>query len=276
MPAVLLGTLFMAFAGGFDGMLPPRATGAEDEVDEEPAPPKRTAARRFGAPAVSQVKAGKARRLSQAHREANPEIDYGRMALCGAVVLAIIILAATDLVSIDVGALSAVIILIGSDCVTVEEAYDSVDGRVMVAIACSFGVSVATNEEHTKVAGLVASSIVKVFEPFGPTGVLAAVCIIACVVGSVISNNAAALLLYPIVVDLSETTEGLVRRQAVLVLMVACSASFLTPISFQTNLMVMGPGRYEFLDFLRFGAGLQVLTMVTIVTVASIFNEQQA
>ena len=40
--------------------------------------------------------------------------------------------------------------------------------------------------------------------------------------------------------------------------------------------MVMGPGRYEFLDFLRFGAGLQVLTMVTIVTVASIFNEQQA
>ena len=75
---------------------------------------------------------------------------------------------------------------------------------------------------------------------------------------------------------MSETTEGLVRRQAVLVLMVACSASFLTPISFQTNLMVMGPGRYEFLDYLRFGSGLQVLTMVTIVTVASIFNEQQA
>ena len=53
----------------------------------------------------------------------------------------------------------------------------------------------------------------------------------------VCAQNAAALLLYPIVVDLSSTTEGLDRRQAVLVLMVASSASFLTPISFQTNLM---------------------------------------
>lgn len=56
-------------------------------------------------------------------------------------------------------------------------------------------------------------------------------------------------------------------------LMTACSASFLTPISFQTNLMVSGPGRYEFLDFLRFGAGLQFVTMVAIVGVAHMFND---
>ena len=70
-----------------------------------------------------------------------------------------------------------------------------------------------------------------------------------------------------------DRTDGLDRRQAVLVLMSASSASFLTPISFQTNLMVSGPGRYEFLDFLRYGAGLQLVTMVTIVTVAHIFND---
>lgn len=75
----------------------------------------------------------------------------------------------------------------------------------MIAIVCSFGVSVATDNEHTKVAGLVASNLVAAFSPLGPTGILAAVCVVSCVVGSVISNNAAALLLYPIVVDLSET-----------------------------------------------------------------------
>ena len=76
------------------------------------------------------------------------------------------------------------------------------------------------------------------------------------------------LIRYPIVVDLSDTLEGLDREEAVLVLMVASSASFLSPISFQTNLMVMIPGRYEFLDFMRFGIGLQILTILSIVASA--------
>ena len=74
---------------------------------------------------------------------------------------------------------------------------------------------------------------------------------------------------------LSNTIDDLERREAVLVLMVASSASFLTPISYQTNLMVMAPGRYEFLDFMKFGAGLQVVTMLTIVAVATLANDGQ-
>eukprot|EP01047_Picozoa_sp_COSAG01_P011440 COSAG01_NODE_500_length_16223_cov_42.586988_14_plen_84_part_00 len=77
---------------------------------------------------------------------------------------------------------------------------------------------------------------------------------------------------YPIVTDLSNTIDGLERREAVLVLMIASSASFLTPISYQTNLMVMAPGKYEFTDFLRFGLGLQVVTMLSIVLVAHLAN----
>jgi hypothetical protein len=102
------------------------------------------------------------------------------------------------------------------------------------------------------------------------TGVLFAVCLIACLVGSVVSNNASALLLYPIVVDLSTTIDGLERREAVLVLMVASSASFLTPISYQTNLMVMEPGKYEFLDFLKFGIGLQLVSSTALLPNACI------
>ena len=65
---------------------------------------------------------------------------------------------------------------------------------------------------------------------------------------------------------------GLERREAVLVLMVASSCSFLTPNSYQTNLMVMEPGKYEFLDFLKFGIGLQLASMVTIIAVGGMAN----
>ena len=116
------------------------------------------------------------------------------------------------------------------------------------------------------------AQVVAIFKGGGAVGVLFATCLIACIVGSVVSNNASALLLYPIVSDLSTTTDGLERREAVLVLMVASSASFLTPISYQTNLMVMEPGKYEFLDYLKFGFGLQVVVIVAIILVAWVSN----
>ena len=219
----------------------------------------------------------------------NKRVDWPRSGLAVSAVAAMVALSAADVLPIDVGVLMCSLVLIGSGCLAPAAAYRAVDGRVMLAVVFAFGVSDAMDNDHTKVAGFVADGILEVFSPFGPTGVLAAVCTIACIVGSVISNNAAALLLYPIVVDLSAEARsagggggggdglsaarvegGLDRRQAVLVLMVASSASFLTPISYQTNLMVMAPGQYRFLDYLRFGLGLQLVCITTIVGVAHV------
>ena len=78
---------------------------------------------------------------------------------------------------------------------------------------------------------LVAHVVMDAFRPLGTMGLIFAVCLISCIVGSVVSNNASALLLYPIVIDMAQELTGLDERQAVIVLMIASSASFLTPIS---------------------------------------------
>ena len=233
--AVLCGTAYMAIAGRFDGMQPPRA--AVDFTSEDVKESRKSAwngghealANRHGWSTHTRPQSTRSRRLSEAQQKVLPrqKEDIPRMILAGVTVLAVILLAATDLVSIDVGALCASVLFIVTGCIGAADAYASIDGRVMLAIVCSFGVSVATNEDHTKVAGIVADSIVGAFAPLGPTGILAAVCVISCVVGSVISNNAAALLLYPIVVDLAETTEGVCARARLPACLPACLSACL-------------------------------------------------
>ena len=95
----------------------------------------------------------------------------------------------------------------------------------------------------------------------------------ACnVVGCVVSNNATVILMYPICNTLAQTPayaeNGITLRLLLLVLMVGASSSFLTPVSYQTNLMVLEPGGYQFLDYARFGFGLQLLMVVASVGVA--------
>jgi len=94
----------------------------------------------------------------------------------------IVVLSATNTLNIDVGALYCCVLLVATGCVEVAEAYRAVDGRVMLAVVFAFGVSSAM--ETSGVAGLIARKIVDAFAPLGPTGIISAVCVIACVVGS--------------------------------------------------------------------------------------------
>ena len=89
-----------------------------------------------------------------------PEVDPPRVAIAVSSVIAVVVLAATDVLAIDVGALTCAVVLLGSGCVSVQDAYSCVDGRVMLAIVFVFGVSTAMDNDHTRVAGLIASSIV--------------------------------------------------------------------------------------------------------------------
>ncbi len=165
----------------------------------------------------------------------------------------------THLVPIVVGAGIAVMILLLTHTVSLEEARESVDFRVLIIIASAFGI--AAGIRNSGVAQFVGHYIIAAGGSFNTIGILAGIFLITSAYANIITNNATAALVFPIV--LSVTTEMQVDpRPFILLMAIAASSSFATPISYQTNVMVYGPGGYRFRDFLRIGIPMQLVVMV--------------
>jgi di/tricarboxylate transporter len=114
----------------------------------------------------------------------------------------------------------------------------------------------------------VAHALVGVAQSLGPVGILAAIYLATALLTEMITNNAAAALMFPIAAA-TAADAGMDLYPFLIVLMMAASASFSTPIGYQTNLMVMGPGGYQFGDYLRFGIPLQVVLGIVSVAMVS-------
>jgi di/tricarboxylate transporter len=141
---------------------------------------------------------------------------------------------------------------------TPPEARRSVDIDVIVVIAAAFGLGAAM--ANSGLAGMLAGALVGALGHLGPTGVLLGLVAATIVLLSVVTNNAAAVLMFPIAASAAHALDLEVRPFAIATA-VAASVSFLTPIAYQTNLMVYGPGGYRFVDYLRLG-GLVTLCVV--------------
>lgn len=181
------------------------------------------------------------------------------------ILVAMIVLAALDIVPILQGALVAAILLIVIGILTADEARRAVDLEVIGVIASAFGLAAAV--ETSGLAATVSRELVDVFGGIGPRGILLGVILATVLVTELVTNNAAALLMFPIAVAAAESASLDPRGMAVAVA-IAASTSFLTPIGYQTNTMVYGPGGYRFSDYIKLG--LPVTTLVVIVLVALI------
>ncbi|HSG79690.1 MAG TPA: SLC13 family permease, partial [Acidimicrobiia bacterium] len=157
------------------------------------------------------------------------------------------------------------IVLLG--ILTPREAAEAVDLDVIVVIAASFGLGGAI--VVTGLADRLAEGLVEAVEPLGDRAVLAAVLLATIVLTEVVTNNAAAVLVFPIAIAAASATGSDPRSFAVVVAL-AASASFLTPIGYQTNTMVWGPGGYRFGDYARLGAPLTVVVGVAAVALAPV------
>ncbi len=180
------------------------------------------------------------------------------------ILIAMIVVMASGLVPILVVAASVAVILILSKCFTVQDARASVDWKVLIIIASAFGISKGLT--NSGVAHFLAEKIISAVGSFGILGVLAGVYFITSVYTEIITNNAAAALLVPIVLSMANQM-GAEPRPFLIAVTIAASASFATPIGYQINLMVYGPGGYRFKDFLKAGVLMNILMGVISITV---------
>ena len=198
----------------------------------------------------------------------SPPAGTARAVLVGAVTLGIVVLAGLGLVPILHASLVGAVVLILAGVLTPGEARAAVDLDVLVVIAAAFGIGAAL--EGSGLAALLGHALVEPFRGMGAGWVLLAVTLATLVLTELITNNAAAVLLFP--VALSAAAEvGADPRPFAVALAVAASASFLTPIGYQTNTMVYGPGGYRFGDYARLGLPLTVLVVAAIMIFVPLF-----
>ncbi len=146
-------------------------------------------------------------------------------------------------------------LMIITRCITGRVARRRVDWQVLLVIAASFGIGQAL---HVSGAAVAVADGLAALGTGSPWAALAMVYLMTAVFTALITNNAAAVLMFPIAIAVAETTGASLLPFAVTI-MVAASASFASPIGYQTNLMVFGPGGYRFFDYLRIGLPLTVL-----------------
>ena len=179
-----------------------------------------------------------------------------------------ILAAASGIVPIEIAALSGALGMIASGCLNVRQAVRALDMRIFLLIGAAFAMGLAL--EYTGGAAYIGTKVVEVFQPFGNHILLAAVFLIIALLTNIISNSASALLFAPIALAISLQT-GIDPIAMVLTVIFAANCSFATPIAYQTNLLVMGPGRYNFADFAKFGVPLIFVIWITFTLIAPVF-----
>jgi di/tricarboxylate transporter len=176
------------------------------------------------------------------------------------IVAVVVALAALDFVPIVVSALAGAMAMVATRCLRPTEIYDAVQWDVIFLLAGVIPLGIAM--ERTGAAELLAEFVVLSSTLLPLVGVLGLFYVVTALLTNVISNNASVVLMVPVAVE-AATTLGANAFSFVLAVTFAASTAFMTPVGYQTNLFVYGPGGYRFTDYMRVGGPMQLLFAVT-------------
>ena len=199
--------------------------------------------------------------VSQLHDSAPP--DFRRAPVSFGILLLMIVVAAMEWLPLFEASFIAAGLMVATGCMTTRRAAASIEYQLVAAIAASFALGVALTESGA--AALAGSWLVE-FAQGNPWVALVLLYAVTVVVTEMITNNAAGVLMFPVALSVAEAA-GVSYMPFVIAIMVAASAGFITPIGYQTNLMVYGPGGYKFMDFVRFGLPLNIVCGIITVSI---------
>jgi di/tricarboxylate transporter len=188
-----------------------------------------------------------------------------RAPLVGALALLVIGLATFEVMSILEAALLAAGALLATRTLSFSEAGEAVDFSVILLIAAAFGIGEAM--QSTGLAETLADGLLDVFSGWGDLGVILGLVLATTMLTEIITNNAAVVVVFPIALAVA-VSAGLDPRIMAMTIAVVASASFLTPMGYQTNTMVYGPGGYRFSDYVRAGLPLNLVVVATVTVTA--------
>ena len=177
-----------------------------------------------------------------------------------AVLAAIVFFSSIDLVPIQILAMLGVVVLLASRTIEPEEAWSSVSASLLVLILAMLVVGDAL--DRSGAAKLIVDAISPWLATMSPLAVLFVLYFMTQILTEILSNNAVAVIVTPLAITLAQSL-GLDPRPLVIAVMFAATLAFATPIGYQTNTMVYGPGGYKFTDFTRIGVPLNIVTGIT-------------
>ncbi|VWX60079.1 SLC13 family permease [Sphingorhabdus sp. 109] len=180
--------------------------------------------------------------------------------------LAVVVLAAFNVISLAVAAILAVGAILLARCIDAEEAWGSIDGNVLVLIFGMLAVGLGLQQAGS--VDLIVSELTPYLREVPPWGLVFAIYVLSVIMTEIVTNNAVAIIITPIAIALGNDL-GVDPRPLVIAVMFAASASFATPIGYQTNTLVYAAGNYRFTDFfkagipLTFGVGLSTCLAIS-------------
>ncbi len=194
--------------------------------------------------------------------------DFRRAPLALAILILMIVVATLEWVPLFEASFIAAGLMVATGCLTMQSATRSIEYHIVAGIAASFALGVALMESGA--ASMIGEGLVSIAVG-NPWLTLVALYVVTVIVTELITNNAAGVLMFPIAISVAEFA-GVSYMPFVIAVMIGASAGFITPIGYQTNLMVLGPGGYRFMDFFRFGLPLNIICgIITLIIVPRVW-----
>ena len=190
---------------------------------------------------------------------AGVEFNSGKIIPALAIMAGVILTAATGLIPIMTSAIIGCLLMVVTDCLKPQDAYKSINWKVIFLIA---GVlSMGTALEKTGAAGLLADFLINTVGNYGNYALLGTFFIITLLLTNFMSNNATAALIAPIAIITAHSI-GISAKPLIMAVTYAASLSLMTPVGYQTNAMIYGPGNYRFSDYFKVGAPLDFIFLI--------------